>query len=391
MLIFLFAAACAFPVLAESDDAVTITFRVRVPPSTPADSTVHLAGSLAEVGRWKADGVPLKRGHDRRWETRVVLPKGATLEYKLTLGAWSTVEKDERGADIANRRLALDRDRVVELEVASWASGKITKPEPTLSGDIRFHRGFRSNQLANTRDIAVWLPPDYEKRAGTRYPVLYLHDGQNVFDRATAAFGVEWRADETAGRLSSEDKIDTPIIVAISNTSDRMNEYTYHKDSRFAAGGRGDRYAKFLIEEVKPFLDRTYRTRADRANTALGGSSLGGLISLEIAARHPDVFGRCAVISPTLGWSDGRVLAELAERKEALRSLKIWVDMGTKEGSNPERQLANLRQLAKLLQEAGLTAERDFHCEEVPDAAHNEAAWSARFDRVLKFLFPPRP
>src|SRR5215213_8100519 len=169
---------------------------------------------------------------------------------------------------------------------------RVAEPLPS-HGDFRFHRQFASRRLGNKRTLCVYLPPGYFLRPQQRYPVLYLHDGQNIFDASTAAFGVEWGAADTADRLIGEGRITPLIIVGIYNTPERMDEYTPHRDPQRRVGGRGLHYARFVADEVKPFIDHQYRTLAGREYTAVAGSSLGGLISLAIAWQHRDRFGMC--------------------------------------------------------------------------------------------------
>jgi predicted alpha/beta superfamily hydrolase len=178
-------------------------------------------------------------------------------------------------------------------------------------------------------------------------------------------------------------------MVAIANTgADRMNEYTPTRDARYNAGGRGEQYARFLITEVKPFIDRTYRTRSEREQTAVAGSSLGGLISLYLAYKHGDVFGAAAVISPSLGWDNASLVKQIETDPSALKPERIWLDMGGDEGDAKEapQNVANARSLAAFLQSAG-GGERSYRYLEIPNGKHNEAAWAARFDQVLTFLF----
>ena len=172
----------------------------------------------------------------------------------------------------------------------------------TLTGNIKVHRAFPSKFLGNRRDILVYLPPDYRRFSWRRHSVLYLHDGQNVFDAATSFGGVEWSVDETAERLIRTKIIDPLIIVAVANMGeDRVHEYTPTPGVIEAKGRRKKRsrglarlYGRFLMEELKPFIDRKYRTRRGPTFTGLGGSSLGGLVTLhfistEIPPAHGDV------------------------------------------------------------------------------------------------------
>jgi predicted alpha/beta superfamily hydrolase len=243
-----------------------------------------------------------------------------------------------------------------------------------------------SRILENDRRLLVYLPPGYDKATG-RYPVLYMHDGQNLFDAASSFVG-EWKADETADALIKAGKIRPIIIVGIENRgAERMNEYTPTHDARHGAGGRAAMYAKFVLDEVKPFIDKTYRTLPDRANTAVGGSSLGGLVSLYMCAEHPDKIGLCAAVSPALQWDQLDLLTDLVMHPGAMKDVRLWLDMGTNEGPNPDIAVQNCASLAAALRKRGRVEGRDFIWRKVDGAAHNEAAWAERFGEILVFLF----
>ena len=188
----------------------------------------------------------------------------------------------------------------------------------TLTGDIRFHKSFHSNILNNDRDVVVYLPPGYESNKKKRYSVFYLHDGQNLFDGATSFIpGKEWRVDETAESLIAAGHIAPIIIVGIYNAgSARSDEYTPTRDEKYKIGGKADLYGRMLVEELKPFIDSTYRTRKDAAHTGLGGSSLGGILSLYLALKYPRVFGKAAIVSPSVWFANKHIV----HHAEALKS-----------------------------------------------------------------------
>ena len=180
-----------------------------------------------------------------------------------------------------------------------------------LAQQLRLHSGFDSAVLRNARDITVYLPPDYgdERR---RFPVLYLQDGQNLFDPRTSFGGTAWHVDETAQSLIRTGEIEPLIIVGVNNTGhNRVNEYTPTRGRR-EAGGQASLYGRFLIEELKPFIDSEYDTLRGREWTGIGGSSLGGLVSLHLGFQRPDVFGRVAALSPSFGGRAGRFCAKSA-------------------------------------------------------------------------------
>jgi predicted alpha/beta superfamily hydrolase len=254
---------------------------------------------------------------------------------------------------------------------------------------LRFHEDFPSTYLDNERTLIVYQPPGYELDSERRYPVLYLHDGQNLFDPRTAAFGVAWDSHRTADRLIAAGSLPPLLMVGIYNTSTRIDEYTWIDGGR-DGGGKGKLYGRFLFEEVKPFIDATYRTLPGRMHTGVGGSSLGGLLSLTLAWQFPEFLSRCALLSPSLWWANGRILPDLEQDPGWMRSMRFWLDMGTREGANHSLYgagLAHTRRLAECFRLAGLRPEIDFRYREIPDGEHCEAAWAARFDDVLLFLF----
>lgn len=263
-------------------------------------------------------------------------------------------------------------------------------PEHTLTGNIHQHTHFESRILRNRRDVLVYLPRGY-RRTRQRFPVFYLQDGQNVFDAATAFSGVEWAVDETAQRLIRRRLIEPLIIVAIANAGEqRMDEYAPTRGVIDANAKRKKRskglarnYGRFLIEELKPFIDKQYRTRPEAEFTGLGGSSLGGLATLVLGLWYPQVFTRLAVMSPSVWWDDCAIYHMVDELRDKL-PLRIWLDTGTH-----EEGWEHARKLRDLLVEKGWRLFDDLQYTEAEGAGHSEGAWAARVDPVLRFLFPP--
>jgi predicted alpha/beta superfamily hydrolase len=262
----------------------------------------------------------------------------------------------------------------------------------TLAGDVRLHKDFHSKILNNSRDIIVYLPPGYDAGSKRRYSVLYFHDGQNVFDGATSYIpGQEWRLDETAQTLIAARKIEPLIIVGLYNTGkDRVEEYTPVQDPKYKVGGKADLYGRMIVDEVKPFIDRTYRTLKDAMHTGLGGSSLGGLVSLYLGLKYPNVFGRLAVVSPSVFWGDKFIVHDVAALRRKPDE-RIWVDIGTREGRDEKEALetvTNARLLESSLIKKGWKLGKDLKYFEAQGAEHNERAWAARVGPMLEFLFP---
>jgi predicted alpha/beta superfamily hydrolase len=250
---------------------------------------------------------------------------------------------------------------------------------------LRKHEKFPSSILKNERDLVVYLPPGYEEQPERRFPVLYLHDGQNLFDGATAFVpGMDWRVGETADQMIVSGAVEPLIIVGIYNVGKhRIHEYTPTRVPKLG-GGRANRYAKFLIGELKAFIDQEYRTLGDFEHTGLGGSSLGGLVSLYVGLKYPKVFGRLAALSPSVWWNQ-RVMLRYAATLQPEPRPRIWLDIGTGEGPQILRDVENFRDV--LLQK-GWQPGQDLQYVQVEGAEHNEAAWAQRIGAVLQFLFP---
>jgi len=281
--------------------------------------------------------------------------------------------------------------RVLTLVLLSlWGNAFAQQPH-TLTGDIRAHKSFHSNILKNDREVIVYLPSGYDASKRKRYSVFYMHDGQNLFDGATSFIpGQEWRVDETAERLIAAGKIEPLIIVGVYNTKDRVDEYTPAADAKYKLGGKADLYGRMLVEELKPFIDSQYRTKRDAKHTGLAGSSLGGLASLYLALKYPNVFGRAGVVSPSV-WFAGKHILHYVESLPKKPNVRIWIDIGTKEGRTPEeaqQTVADARLLRDALVKKGWRFEKDLNYLEAEGAEHNESAWAARVESILTFLFP---
>ncbi len=258
----------------------------------------------------------------------------------------------------------------------------------TLTGNLKLHQAPSSRFSKEPREIIVYLPPDYDSGAQPHYPVLYLHDGQNLFDPATAFLGNDWGLNELADDLIQHGRIEPLIIVGIYNTGkNRLAEYTHVRDRR-GYGGRARAYGRFIVEDVKPFIDREYRTLPDFFNTGLGGSSLGGLATLYLGLRYSRTFCKLVVMSPSVWWANRAILKGVRSLRRK-SSQKIWLDTGTCEGQNPQGCVDNAIALRDALIAKGWELGTDLAFVRDEGAGHDEKAWGRRMREALQFLYPP--
>lgn len=384
----------------EGADADTqLNFEIRLPDGLPPSAKLFITGNHHALGDWDPGLIQVPRcGNRARWS--VVLPPDYILQFKFTLGDWGHVEAAVDGSEVSNRVLTVPRGKTtLRVAVSGFKSpGSPTEQRnSTVAGNVQIHKDFPSRDLA-ARNLWVYLPPGYNHEAGRRYPVIYMQDGNNCFDEATSFNGQEWKVDETFEEGITNGSLPAVIVVGIANTAARVDEYTMVKalrgDRRTRIGGKADIYASFLIKEVKPFIDSTYRTLADASHTAVIGSSHGGLVSLYLGIRHPEIFGAVAAVSPSLSWGNHWLTNYAAHLHRLPKSLRIWIDMGTAEdavdrNSNGISDLIDdVQQMRDLLLSRGYDpASVELMLDE--GAVHNEAAWARRLPKILEFICRP--
>jgi metallo-beta-lactamase class B len=378
------------PVGAESGGTNSLQRTVTIRAVVPAGSgTVYLAGDLPELGPWDPHKFAMN-GHGSNRIAVLHLPAGTNLEFKFTLGSWESVETTSSSDDVPNRTYTVPEsgEAMYVGTVAAWKSTNATvaaamkKSTATASVSI-LSTNFAMPQLGRTRRIWLYLPPDYATSTNT-YPVLYMHDGQNVFDDATS-FAGEWGVDETLDQLHAQGDRGC-IVVAIDNDGrHRMEEYQPNFDS--TNDGEGGKYVDFLVHTLKPYVDGHYRTRPDRINTGIAGSSLGGIISLYAGLKYPNVFGRVCVFSAPL-WMQPK-LFDLARQSKPLEpATRFYFLCGLKE-TEPADKLAKLQQqMVETLAGEGFKQE-DLRSVVSPDGQHAEWFWRREFPAAYKWLFAP--
>ncbi len=337
---------------------------------------VFLTGAGDGLGRWRADAVPLTRVDDNRWEVVLSLPGADPLEFKVTRGTWDSEEVDADGRVPGNRMLKPEDQGRLEIPVAGWKDRVGAKKVPRITGDYRMYPQLHSRFLEHDRDVIVWLPPGYEARSAQRFPVLYMHDGRQVFDPGTSTWGKDWQVDELAQDMILNGELEPFIVVAADCTEARRDEYSPMR--------KGENYLRFLIEELKPKVDAEWRTDPERSYIA--GSSMGGLISFYAAWKRPDVYAGAACLSPAFVERYGHECFGMVEADRGkLPDLKLFLSCGGAEGLEAELLNGTLK-MADLLRNVGFP-EKKMTVRIESWAEHNEEAWARMTPHWLRFLF----
>ena len=273
------------------------------------------------------------------------------------------------------------------MQAGTRAEGLLARDLLTPHPRLKLHRGFKSRYLPNDRDVVVYLPPGYSREPERTYPVMYMHDGQNLFDPKTSFIeGRTWQVREQADAAIEAGEVEALVIVGIYNTGEhRLAEYTQEREAQ-RGGGEADKYGKLLTRELMPWIASQYRVRTGRESTGMGGSSLGGLVTLYLGLKHPAVFSKLAVMSPSVWWAHKSILSYVNEHAPQIwEKPRVWLDVGDHEG---RKTLRDAEQLMRRLKANGWVPEESLHFERVEGGTHDEASWATRVRPMLKFLFP---
>lgn len=360
------------------EDRIRVSFEL-FSDVLPDDATVYVTGSHEQIGNWNPMGLQLDFVGSGIWTRSVYFDKPVNLEYKFTLGTWEGEAANISGLPLPNFNAKVTDSQTLTHVVVRWTDGQKPVLKGQITGTVNYHRGIKGAGLQD-RDVIVWLPPDYEENPTVRYPVLYMQDGQNIVDPATSSFGVDWQIDETLDSLITGGKINAMIVVGIYNTSDRTYEYT--------PGDKGTAYMELVAKTIKPMIDKTYRTLPDRANTYVGGSSAGGIISFMLVWTYPEIFSKALCMSPAFKTPEGfeyqfdfvRVVRESKPRK----NVTFYLDNG---GVGLEAALQpGIDDMIQALREKEYVFGKHFMMKKDAVASHNEAAWAQRFPAAIQWL-----
>ncbi|WP_153800184.1 alpha/beta hydrolase [Foetidibacter luteolus] len=299
-------------------------------------------------------------------------------EFKFTRGAWEKVETTAKGEDIANRQVEVTADTSLEISIPGWKDDYPDKPKPyTATAQVKIiDTAFGIPQLGRTRRIWIYLPKSYASTKGKIYPVLYMHDGQNLFNERTAAFG-EWGIDECLDSLQAKLKKEC-IVVGIDNGGDkRMTEYNPYDDAKYGKG-EGNQYVDFLAQTLKPYIDKEYRTIKDPMHTYIAGSSMGGLISLYAVVKYPAVFGYAGIFSPAF-WVAPKIYDDV-KTVNWDKQRHFFFYAGGKESTS---MVPDMKKMYNLI-----SSKHNYDISEIvyPTGGHNEEAWRKYFPAFYEWL-----
>ena len=350
-----------------------------VSQNTPANANIFIAGTFNNWNAADSNFMMTKLGSIYK----ITLPaSNGTAQFKFTRGSWASVEGTSNGSFIPNRSFVYSTNAIVNCEIAGWEDLKTGgNTGSTANENVKvLSQSFFMPQLNRSRKVWIYLPSDYQSSSKS-YPVLYMHDGQNVFDVLTS-FSGEWGVDET---LTSREKLglSTAIVVALDKGgSKRLDEYSPFVNPQYG-GGEGEAYCDFIVQTLKPFIDSAYRTKPEFSFTGIAGSSMGGLISLFAASRYPNTFGKVGVFSPAFWFSDS--LIEVVKNSNLNKGMKVYFVSGANESKD---MVPDMKMYDSLLISKGLDSSARFLIVK-NDGAHSEWFWKREFPAAFNFLFPP--
>lgn len=360
--------------LVEAQVTLKIT---SIPSNTPSGAAIYVAGSF---NNWDPSATTMTP--DGMGNFVYTVPEGTgTAEYKFSRGSWNTVEGIANGQYLPNRTFSFTGNpQTLNLSIQSWEDLGAGNPSTAASNVHIMSNSFPIPQLNRNRKIWIYLPPDYETSTKT-YPVIYMQDGQNLFDNTTS-FSGEWQVDETMNALFAAGDYGAIIIGIDNGGSERINEYTPWNNTQYG-GGEGDQYIQFITETLKPYVDTNYRTKPSAEYNALIGSSLGALISNYGGVKYSETFSKIGSFSPAYWIVSSQFNNYITNSTANFSGMRIYFVAGTNESST---MASDIETVKNNLQAKGLTENNTF-VKLDSYGQHNENYWKGEFGAAYKWLF----
>ncbi len=372
----LFFSAMLFIIYNNLHAQVKVNFSVTdLPDKTPTPKTIYLGGSFNNWNPADDNWKLFNDGHTGLY-TRTLTMNPGNYEYKVTRGNWTTVECGKLGIPIENHMLHIVHDTIIQIKIADWIDNypKVEKKHTASKQVHIISATFNIPQLNRQRRVWIYLPKGYESST-KKYPVIYMHDGQNLFDEYTSGYG-EWGIDEFLDQLLPTKQ--QAIIVGIDH-GDAYRTTEYDPYNSTYGQGSGDAYARFLVETLKPYIDKQYRTLKNAHYTTVAGSSMGGLISMYIALKYPHVFGNAGIFSPSF-WIAPPIYDYAKTR--AVKTSRFYFVCGDAES---EKEVSEMTKMVSVLKAHGFK-NRATPVTIVKGARHNEKQWQNDFPAFYNWL-----
>ena len=347
-----------------------------IPDNTPPNDEIYISGDF-EGWTGGQDAYRLEQVGENYAIT--FTKSEETIHFKFTKGSWDSVELDNDSQELDNRNLTLSNENdTVRVAIAKWAdySSKIS----TASANVHLlAEAFDMSPLDKKRRVWIYLPKSYHTSA-KKYPVVYMQDGQNLFDQILSYSG-EWEVDETLDKLGDNKELELIIVGIDHGDAERIDEYSPWEITDYPSKLQGDAYVQFIVKTLKPFVDKNYRTLNNRNNTGIMGSSLGGLISYYAALQYPETFGKAGVFSPS--FEIVKMSSDFARDHSNISSTKIYFMAGDRESGHMVDEMGNMI----LIMTSSGFPEKNIKSEVVKEGEHNEQLWREQFEAAIKWLF----
>lgn len=351
-----------------------IHLSIALQATLPARDKLYITGNLPELGDWDPSGIPLTKTTDNIYEIDLDAPKNSIIECKLTRGSWKTQGiYDLNDVPPSNLIIKARNNQSIKIQILDWLDKQVLESDP-VQGRLLDKEGFACKGLKYKRPVQVWLPKAYKEK-GEPAAVIYMHDGQNLFEPSSAFAGVDWKVDETISKMIKNRELGPCIVVGIPNSPNRMQELNLLTKT-------GKAYAEFIINEVKPWVDSNFNVKTDPGSTVIMGSSMGGLMAFQMVCAYSQIFGLAGCLSSAFQRTYSQIFQQIKDTPKLPENIRIYLDTGEYEPPITESFL----QMMDMLKEKGFVEGDNLLGYYDEKANHSEAAWARRLHIPMRFL-----